>query len=213
MAIDGIYELTLRQSWGSGGENLLNKFFFQKAGTGETAHKLAEAFDAASSWLSKINLIQESIVNNVDISVINLGDPTDFDVITASLTGGYSGDALPPHSAVNFTLKLNTRVLRPGSKRFSGVPESVQVNGVITDSTYITALNGLRTIMETDLAGLTTDIYRPVVIKRVPYTVALPTTHTAYRLPTTDEELSVGIVKAVVLNTRISHQTSRGNGR
>lgn len=213
MALADIYQLTLTQRYGTVGEELNMVFFYNKNGSGETAADLAEAFKQSGGVLDAINLIQSSAVNNVRTRTINLGDLGDFDESAATGVGGQGPDCLPEHSAFGMTLKLDTRAIHPGSKRIPGVSESVQTQGLITDATEITNLNVLAALLAADIEGADTAIYRPIVVKRVPRHDDGPPVRDWYSLPETDGEVVTGHVVFVLVNLKVSHQVSRGNGR
>lgn len=192
---------------------MLNHFFFKKAGAGETAEDLSEAFILPGSWLPLINDMQTTKVKNVSVNVINMGDPTDFFEALDTHTGLAIQDALPPQDCYQFTLKLNTRAIRAGSKRFSGIPATQTTDGIITGSDEILNMNLVATIMAEPLVGAGAAIYNHVVVKRVGLPTPGTPPYTSYRLPTSDGEVMTGLVVAVLAKTRVSHQTTRGNGR
>lgn len=215
MAITDLYELTLFQSWGAGGEPLLNKFYFEKNVLGSNAQALTEQFVALNSYLTKINRLQGDLVKNVRIRTINLGDLADF--YEDDLTGAGTGtglDLLPAYVCINFTYKVNTRAVQPGSKRIAGIGETYQTNGIITDSNMIAYMEDARAAFATALPFGGVAQYTPCVIKRVK--TAVPDTvpqKYRYTLPTSTDTPTVGIVTTVLVNPKLSHQVSRGNGR
>lgn len=207
MPLDTIYQVRARQTWGSGGKALENVFFFDHtAGTGNAAD-MAVAFGGVFSTL--INQIQAPIVKNYSIDVINLGDLGDFASVPWLGSGTQIGDALPPYAAIGFTLKVNTRAVRKGSKRISGVPESAQIDGKLTNEGYIAAVELLRLAMQQEVVTAS-DTYLPVVVKRIkePVVGTVPLQYT-YRLPTIGDTLVTGEVVVVLTTTSLSHQVSR----
>lgn len=207
MSLDTTYLLRLRQLWNVGGKPMENVFFYEHtAGSGD-AFTLAEAFDLV--MLPKINDLQWAGVQNSNIDVYNMGDPTDFISYPATGVGLQSGDSLPPHSAINFTMKLSTRAVRKGSKRFSGIPEAVQENGYILDAAYLAKMETLRLALFAELVS-DLDTFLPIVVKRVkePVVGTVPLQYT-YRLPITDGELVVGEVATATTAPIVSHQVSR----
>lgn len=207
MALNTIYMLRLRQLWGAAGKPQENVFFYDHtAGTG-VAIDLAQTFE--NQILPLINAIQSDAIVNNSLTIINLGDLADFIDYPLTDGGDYSGESLPPYAAVGYTMKLSTRAVRNGSKRFSGIVESVQSNGVITDATFITKQNALKSELALELTDVA-DTYLPVVIKRVkePVVGTVPLKYT-YRLPTTDGELTVGEVVTVLTSVNLTHQVSR----
>lgn len=213
MALADIWMIDFTQRYGSGGELMHNNFFYTSLDAGANAEGLAIGFSAEDALLEKINDTQNPLIKNDGVRIINLGLLTDF--YTEPLSGEGlrpAGECLPPFNAVNYTLKLNTRAVRPGSKRIAGVGESVQQNGLITDGDMITAIGALE-IELSDTLSDGTHSYNPIVIKRVGLPTPGTPPYTSYRLPIDDSELVYGVVTAVVVNLVVSHQVSRGNGR
>lgn len=207
MALDSIYMVRHKQTWGSGGKPQENVYFFNHtAGTGVAAD-LANDFGTVIA--AAVNAIQSNVVKNVSISVINLGDLGDFAEPALGGTGSFSGEVLPPFAAVGYTMKVNTRAVRKGSKRYSGIPESVQNFGVISDAGYIALQETLRLALQDEIVSAG-DTWLPVVVKRVKTAIpgTTPTQYT-YSLPTTDLELVLGEVVVVLTSQNITHQVSR----
>jgi len=213
MALSDIYELTLAQLYGAGGERLLTKWYYQKAGSGESASDLAEHFFGTGSMLARLNAFQSTKIVNETVRVINLGDLADFADVTLTGGGALATDAAPAFCAVGFTLKLDTRAVRPGSKRIPGVSEADQADGIIVNAGVITDINLAAVQMAEDIAGDSAELYRPVVLKRVHIVEAGPPARDFYRLPETDEELVAARVIVALVNMKVTHQVSRGNGR
>jgi hypothetical protein len=207
MAIVDMYVLDHKQSFN--GEPLHNIWTFESLGEG-SAVDLINAFQ--SDLLSVIQPIQCSQIKTESLYAYSLGNLGDLGEETIGTGGGITGEMLPVFNAVNFTIKPASRAVRPGSKRIAGVPETVQLDGTITDSSYITALNGLRVAMGNEISTDDVNFYRLVTIKRVAYDVPdSDPVRVAYRFPETDGELVFAPVRNILLNTKVSHQVSRGN--
>ena len=202
-----LYQLVLTQT--ISGEVTQNTFHYV-AGEGDaSAAKLAEAFIA--TVLPKINAIQGSTwVVNTLVRVIHLFDLSDFYESALTGTGDteQGGGNLPTHDAVNYTLRVNTRAIRPGKKRFGGLPMAGQQNGVFTGANYVGRLNTLRVQLGTNLTGSDTIVYQPVVVKRI-REVDAGTGAVTYRLPANAGEAVTGAVTTVLLNMNVSHQDTR----
>jgi hypothetical protein len=168
---------------------------------------LATSF--VDAYIPAINQIQGNQLVNISLDVINMGDPSDFESPAVSGNGAYNEQCLPAYAAVGYTLKVDTRAVRKGSKRFSGVPESVQVDGKITDATYQGYMETLRILLQQELVSAG-DTWLPVIVKRVKTAVSgtTPVQYT-YRLPTTDGELTLGEVVVALTSNTLSHQVSR----
>jgi hypothetical protein len=182
-------------------------FFYEHTAGAGKAIDLAQDFEAAI--VNGINAIQCGVVKNRTLDILNMGDPTDFVYYPITGQGDIVGQALPPQSAVSYTLKLNTRAVRKGGHRISGIPEAVQDSGVISDPTYITAIEALRDLFVGELVNVS-DTWLPVVLKRVkePVVGTVPLQYT-YRLPSTDAELVVGEIVTGLVNTDVGNQVSR----
>lgn len=213
MALSDVYMATLVQRWGAGGERMLNNFFFEATGTGGSASEVSGLFTGGTGLISKIHPIQCDIVKDELLRVINLGSLTDFIETPLTGVGGITnGLAHPAYVALNYTLRLDTRAVRPGSKRFAGVPENWDEAGVINSAPALTTIDDLRTALgvATEITGTT---YTPVVVKRVLHPADETHENPWYALPASDEELVLGHVSGVLVNLHLSHQVSRGNGR
>lgn len=207
MALNTIYQLRAIQSWGTGGKPLECVFFYNHtAGAGGAAQ-------LADDWADQVGELmlpmQCTIVKNLTINVINLGDLSDFEYVTWAGTGTQAQQALPPYAAVGFTMKLNTRAVAKGSKRVSGIPETAGQDGVLTDATYVDLVEDFRVALGSEITTVD-DTWSPIVLKRVKTAVVgtVPTKYT-YRLPATDGELVIGEITSVLTSTRLTHQVSR----
>lgn len=208
VAIGDLYQVILTQTYGANGKPLQNSFtFVQTVGTGG-AQELAEGFE--DTWLTEINPIQGDHIKNISIKALNCFSVTDFfELVPAVEEGGAVGvDVLQRQSALNFTFKSARRDVRSGSKRIAGLPEAAVTNGIVTDATYIGAINDLRLLFGTDLAsGGST--FEHVIAKRV-YVEPDPPTHKGYyRLPENVGELTYASILAVLVNLDLTTQASR----
>lgn len=189
-------------------EKEMSNIFFYRASTGTgTATDLMEVF--RDDVLPLINQIQVlPTVTNRLLQVQHLFDLEDF--VDDSLTGGggFGGvNAMPSFVALNYTLRLDTRAVRPGKKRFSGLPEEVISLGVIGDAGMLTKVNALRAQLGAVLVGVGAS-YTPCVVKRVLVEGGEGEEDT-YRLPVTIGELVYGNVTTVLVNTTVTTQNSR----
>lgn len=185
-----------------------NDFFYLVTDAGGTAEACYEAFIEDAAIMEAINAIQTDHVQNDFIRVLNLFSLTDFYEASVEGTGEYAVNTMPADDAINFTLKLNTRGVRPGHKRFSGLPVTYGNVGLVTDATYITKLNTLRTALHAPIGVDLTPMFTPVVVKRI----VVPATEDHgkyYRLPNTVEELNYGTVVSVLIDVNMGGQDSR----
>lgn len=207
MSLNTIYQLRHVQQFGTGGKMLENVYFFNHTAGLGVAIDLAQDFQ--NIMLPLVHALQSNVVVDKSIDVINLGNLGDFYSTPVIDSGDHDAQSLPPYAAVGFTQKLDTRAVRKGSKRISGVPEFAQSNGVITDGGYITAMNNLRAQLQIAMTSVS-DTWLPVVLKRVKTAVegTVPQQY-KYRLPRTDGELVVGNVVTCLTSPALTHQTSR----
>lgn len=207
MPLNTIYQVRARQQFGEGGKELETVWFFDHtAGSGD-ATALAVAFGAARGDL--MNAFQTELIKNYSIDVINLGDLGDFASLPWFGTGALAQDTLPPFNAVGFTMKVDTRAVKKGSKRVSGLAETDVTNGKITGTATIANIELLRIAMGQEIVDAS-DTWLPVVIKRVKEAVPGTTpTQYKYRLPETNAELVVGEVVVVLTSPNVAHQVSR----
>lgn len=205
------YEVVFKQKFL--GEVMSNVFHFKTADESATAQDLRLAF--IEDMVPKINGIQHAGADNYLLQTKNLFDLADFD--EASLTGeGARPDsevALPLFVAVNFTLRANSRLVRPGKKRFSGLSSLSQNSGTINRAAEITAIELLRVALFATIQNGGSGVpFSPIVVKRVKETDT-ETGKVTYRMPTTVGELQFADVVTALSNLRLTTQDTRGNAR
>lgn len=207
MALSSIYQIVFNQTYLTGGRNSQNVFFYDHTAGVGNASQLATAF--AASIVAAINAIQTNVMKNVDLRIINLGNLADFANPAIVGIGSIGGATLPPHSSMSFTTKVNTRAVRHGGHRVSGVPESAQTNGVIDDDGYFASVELLRIAMQQELVSAD-DTWLPIVVGRVkePVVGTVPLKYT-YRLPRIDSELRIGEIVVALTTRNVGHQVSR----
>jgi hypothetical protein len=190
------------------GEEMLNVYFYADPTSAGDADDLRLAFKDA--FQLQLLDIQSVDLSHVALDVVNLFADGDFSTDSDVATGTIGTESFPHAVAVNFTLRPASRAVRPGSKRYAGVPESASNHNVINDSSYITQLNLVKDNLALEIAAPTDPVssYIPVVVKRIPYTT--PGGNPAYRLPTSGTEADVFEVLGALVNLTISHQVSRG---
>jgi len=114
-----------------------------------------------SDDVSHVELFMESITNGVDINSYTTDLP---------IAGAASGDNLPPYTSYGFQLIRESRVTRNGYKRFAGVTEPNQTNGVYTGGS--TPITDIENALKSDIViGLVT-VAEPVIVKH-PITVPM----------------------------------------
>lgn len=207
MPLNTVYQVRARQTYGPGGKPMDTVWFFDHTAGTDTADDLAVAWGLARGDL--MNAMQTDHIRNVSIDVINLGDLGDFASVPWIGGGLINDDTMPPYVAYGFTMKVDTRAVRKGSKRIGGVPEAAATDGVITNVTVLPLIEDLRLAMQQEIVD-SGDTWLPVVVKRVrePVVGTVPQQYT-YRLPSTDSELVLGEVTVVLTSSNLSHQVSR----
>jgi hypothetical protein len=206
VALSALYVIDFKQSFL--GQDLHNIFTFQQEDEGDVIG-CADAF--ATTLVPLINTIQHEDIKNVSVKCYTLGPSGalwEQDTAGEGLLTG--SEMLPVHDALNFTLKSSTRLVRPGSKRFSGIPEIEQSGGEIIQPTYIALMETLRIALHTLIVAEAGNNYLPVIVKRVRYAVpGSDPVRYAYRFPEDPEVPVVAQVFVTLLNTHVSHQISR----
>jgi len=210
MALTDCYVLRDIQSFN--GELILNVYFYQDLLLASVAQNVVESFVA--DMLPKVRAIQTNVLKHEVIDAVNMADPANFYETPINLLGLVATEAMAAHDAINYSLRLNSRALRPGSKRYCGIPDNASSNNTFADSGFLAAAETLRVQLFTPLLSGVLVTFQPIVVKRVPYNPdPLDLGKFAYRLPETEGEFVFGDVTSALLNLRVSHQVSRNNGR
>jgi len=207
MATDNVVYELVHQSTQLGVE-VDNVYYYQR-GTGITAGAQQLVEEWQEQVLPTITTARGTDVVTQQLSARNLYDATDVFILPMSETGGFGGgDLLPPHDAINFTLTRENSTTRNGSKRIASVPEASQVDGILTDSTFLSAMAALADKFVIPILGtLAVEWFFPVIVGRI-------ADGDGYRLPATLAESTVNAIIDAIFNPDVSTQTSRkyGNG-
>lgn len=192
------------------GEPIHNIYTYKSDGTG-TAVDVGNSFE--QDILPKVLQLQCSQIHHVSLKTYSLSTALPVDERNLDMFGANVGvEMLPIFNAINFSVKPTNRIVRAGSKRYAGVPETVQVDGVITASVYLTAMETLRLALAGSISDDDVIFFEPVIVKRVKYDVPDSSpVRQAYRFPETDAELVTATIGGVTVNRKVSHQVSRGN--
>ena len=210
MPIGSIYQLTHKQRLFN--EPMENVYFYRGLTSDATAADLIDAFQF--QILDAVNNLQTDAVSGVDIRVISIGDFTDFAQETDTSTGNNPGtDANTSVAAVNLTLRTNVRNIGPGSKGYSGIGDEFIEANYIVDTDIIGFLNTLGTLLASQIGVGGADTYQPVIVKRIKVIPEDPDKRPYYRLPEDLAEADYADVMNTLINLKMSHQVSRGNGK
>jgi len=163
------------------------------------------ALDFEGQWLNAILDLQTNAMVTTGIAVYNMADLSDFANLPLNSTGRRGlVEQLPTFAAVGYTFKLNTRAVRPGSKRIAGIPESVTSLNQIIDVDYLGFMEALRLKFQAPMVGAA-DTWNLIVVKRVktPIVGTVPLKYN-YRLPETESDFVAGNVLSALDRDRKS---------
>lgn len=168
MSDGNVYTLTDEQIYVVSDANVaLNIYCYKQISGSGGAKELSDSWQA--TILPLIVAFQSVAVGHQTVTVINLDNDADFNVqFPASEvgTGTQTGDCLPRYNAFKFFYVRSTRASRNGWKRIMGIPESVQVNGVVTNGGEITALEACAAAMATGLVDGSGNGWLPKILRR-----------------------------------------------
>lgn len=107
------------------------------------------------------------------MDIVNLTNPLEIwsGAFTAPVNGAVTGDVLPPFATWSFLLKRTNSSTRNGAKRFSGIPESMQITGIPTSAAAL-LLNDLAGFLGDSLAVSVEDgtpavvLLNPVIVRK-----------------------------------------------
>lgn len=191
------------------GQVCQNAYFYQSQSDVGTP----DASDVAAAYLGQmlptIKTMQESDLVHTEIRVVNLFNDSDkfLQSISVPGTAAYGSDRLPVFNAIGFQLVGDNGAVRNGSKRYAGLDEGIQQNGVITNGTFITQANLVADLLFETLVHGIIPTFVPVIVKRI-------LDGTEYRLPENIGEAVLSNVVEAAFSTLLTSQTSRkiGNG-
>ena len=132
------------------------------------------------------------------LRIENLTDPDEFAILVVDEPGGTGGEALPSFNAVGFLLTPDGAATRPGSKRFAGVREADQSNGVLTGAA-IAVWDNIEPVLTATVTGGAAWELHPIILGRA-----------VGGEPELDR---YSIVASAALKPDLTSQTSRKKGR
>lgn len=143
MALNDKYRVIHSQRYSPIGPVSMNVYYFEQTlpGDPEGAELLADLFDFYI--VNALKTIQNVTVGNLQVEVQNIIPGPDYFIKTydpVTSIGQRIGECLPPYAAWAFRLNRTTTASRNGQKRYIGVSEADQVNGV--------AVSGMATLFD-----------------------------------------------------------------
>lgn len=191
-------------------QQILNTWTYEVTGTftGISAGAVANAYWQAvkATYRGIIADAYNPYFSAVSVRVLDdpLGDYGEYSVPTGERAGtraGGTGDLAPVFLATGVRLTVDTRVTKPGQKRFGGLMEADIANGVIA-SPVITAIDALMSVaavgtLTLGSPALGMDLL-PVVVRKDPNT----------GLPTASQEIT-----GYLVNIQVTSQNTRKIGR
>jgi hypothetical protein len=216
MALNDLYELTLETRLYS--QVCYNVFFYHQALAFVTTYPtISQVLN--ENWIAQrlpaVQAVLAGDVNLTGVRVRNLYDNADAYEASISGVGGATqvgSDTLPSFAAYGFSLGPQEPSVRPGSKRFVGVAEAAQSDGIITNGDFVTILQALEDdLIEPVTVGtvIQDDVFLPVVVKRI--REGTPGSYT-YRLPNNSLEGVFSQIVVAAFNALVTSQVSRKVG-
>lgn len=160
------------------GQQTMNVWQYQVDGSAF----LVEPVQIAEAWWNHVKATLRAIPGSdftsmflaVRITELNnpVGDFAEYAVPIGERGGtrspGAAADGMPQFSAVGVRLTVGTRLTRPGQKRFAGLVEGDQANGVLAAG-IVTATNTAMAVMSAPMilgAPAATIVLNPIVTRR-----------------------------------------------
>lgn len=189
------------------GQNCLNVYFYQARNVlgAPDAIDMADAYEG--QLLPLVVAAQSADVLHTELRVTNLFNPSDIHVRAISEAGAGSTalDRLPIFDSVGYRLVGDNGAVRNGSKRYTGVVEAAQTDGVLSDAGWIGNYDNLADgLSETLLFGVI-EQFVPVIVKRL-------LVGGEYLLPDVLGDAVLSSVIDAIFSTIITSQVSRKIG-
>lgn len=216
MAVGDVYEVVCDQIYGT--STVLNVFYYEQIaivvpGGGFTvAALLAEQWDEQVGSVVRTN--QNVDVVHREVRCRNLFDPSDAGTYAVDEPGGASETAgMGPFIAMGYKLFGDNPAVKNGAKRFVGVTESWQNDGLISDAGIIAQGEVVADALAANVTAgdvIPTDTWAPVIVKRVRSGSA---GEYEYRLPESVGETVLSRIASALLSVVLTSQVSRKYGR
>lgn len=163
MPAGDVYQLTDIQLFNDSVE-CRNVYYFRQEGGTAGSPVLSGAF--VGTMLPGIVICQTVQVTHERIEVINLDNPADYytQTLTAANVGTFGGSSLPPFVTYAVRLSRASRACRHGWKRYVGVSENGQAQGIVNDATLEGYLATMA-LYQTALLGDAVDQWRQRIFR------------------------------------------------
>lgn len=216
MAVGDVYELICEQLYGT--STVLNVFFYEQISIVLPAEGFTIGGLLAEQWDeqvgSVIRTIQNQDVTHVEVRARNLFDATDAGVYPVSETGLVgTSNGMGPFVAMAFSLKGANPAVKNGAKRFVGVDESGQTDGIMVQPEMIAGAEDVAEALAANVTAgdvIPTDTWAPTIVQRV--RSGSPGAY-EYRLPENVGETVLSRIASALFNIVLSSQVSRKYGR
>lgn len=188
------------------GQEVQNVYFYRldTPVIGNAAQFTVEAF--IDTVLPDILPVQAANITHTSITAKNLFDPTEEYTELISSPGTAGTDSMSTFNAIGFRLIGSNAAVRDGAKRYAGILDGAQEDGVINDSGTLANLLILGTTLAAGLAiGLDIDALIPVIVQRI-------LVGGNYELPTTQGDAVLSPIIDALFNVNVTSQTSRKIG-
>lgn len=154
---------------------MLNVFVFEETGSGGSSADLGAIFNT-----NIVSALCDIITSNVSFSateIYNFDVPSDFwSGVPTVHAGTISDQSLPPQDCWAYEYARGSRASHNGAKRFAGVPETWQEDGVVVPA-HSAAVQAFSSYLYTPLTGASSATYTPRIPRFVypsPNTSHLP---------------------------------------
>lgn len=216
MAVGDVYELVCDQLYGT--STVLNVFYYEQISIVVPAEGFTIAGLLAEQWDEQVGSVirgsQNVDVIHNEVRCRNLFDASDAGLYAVDEPGGNnSTDGMGPFVAMSYKLFGANPAVKNGAKRFVGVHEGIQTDGVIDNAEFITYAEDVAEALAANVTAgdvIPSDTWRPVIVKRVRSGTAGAY---EYRLPESSGETVLSQIASALLSVVLTSQVSRKFGR
>jgi len=168
MAVGDVYRVLDYQAMF--GSQILNVYYYEQVAA--FTPDIVESESFIQDWFTEMQPaileVQNDIVTHPTITISSLASFTDFWSATNGGAGQVSGECLPPFVCWAIRLNRVSRIVRNGQKRYAGVSESQQENGIIGTGTPTTNLELLAEKLATIIDHDGVPTWKPIIVRLAP---------------------------------------------